>query len=53
MYMHCGTIDEGNRPVQEDFECINCGCKMNADIHAAYNIKYRVTETVFQKSLLK
>lgn len=49
----CGCIDEDNRKNQEDFCCINCGHKDNADHNAAINIKNRVSETVFQNKLLK
>ena len=49
----CGCIDEDNRKNQEDFCCINCGHKDNADHNAAINIKNRVAETVFRNKLLK
>lgn len=53
MCEHCGCIDSENRPEQETFCCVNCGHTMNADLHAAINIKNRVQETVFQQALLK
>lgn len=31
----CGCIEDGNRPNQEAFECIECGHKDNADFNAA------------------
>lgn len=48
----CGCIDKENRPTQEDFICIECGFKDNADHNAAVNIKNRVSVTVLQKQLL-
>src|SRR5574344_924088 len=39
----CGCIDKKNRKTQEEFECIACGHKSNADINAAINIKNRLT----------
>ena len=49
----CGCIDDGNRPNQETFECIECGHKDNADFNAAKNIRNRVLVTVLRDSLLK
>ena len=49
----CGCIEDGNRPNQETFECIECGYKDNADFNAAKNIRNRVLVTVLQESLLK
>ena len=49
----CGCIDDGNRPNQETFECIECGHKDNADFNAAKNIRNRVLVTVLRESLLK
>ena len=48
----CGCIHDENRTIQEVFECINCGHKMNADIHAAINIKNRVDIAVLRNTLL-
>ena len=49
----CGCIDDGNRPSQETFECVECGHKDNADFNAAKNIRNRVLVTVLRDSLLK
>lgn len=48
----CGCIDEGNRLTQEDFVCIECGHKDNADHNASMNIKMRVSEAVQRNMLL-
>ena len=49
----CGCIEDENRPTQEDFECIECGYKDNADFNAAINIMNRVCEAVLRDTLLK
>ena len=49
----CGCIDDGNRPNQETFECVECGHKDNADFNAAKNIRNRVLVTVLRDKLLK
>ena len=49
----CGCIEDGNRPSQETFECIECGHKDNADFNAAKNIRNRVLVTVLRETLLK
>ena len=49
----CGCIDDGNRPTQESFECVECGHKDNADFNAAKNIRNRVLVTVLREKLLK
>ena len=49
----CGCIDDGNRPTQEEFKCVECGHKDNADFNAAKNIRNRVLVTVLRESLLK
>lgn len=49
----CGCIDDGNRPNQETFECVECGHKDNADFNAAKNIRNRVFVTVLRNALLK
>ena len=49
----CGCIEDGNRPTQEIFECIECGHKDNADFNAAKNIRNRVLVTVLRETLLK
>ena len=49
----CGCIDDGNRPNQETFCCVECGHEDNADHNAAVNIRNRVVATVLQQKLLK
>ena len=49
----CGCIDDGNRSTQEEFQCIECGHKDNADFNAAKNIRNRVLVTVLRENLLK
>ena len=49
----CGCIEDGNRPTQETFECVECGHKDNADFNAAKNIRNRVFVTVLRDKLLK
>ena len=49
----CGCIEDGNRPNQETFECVECGHKDNADFNAAKNIRNRVLVTVLRDKLLK
>ena len=49
----CGCIEDGNRPNQETFECVECGYKDNADFNAAKNIRNRVLITVLRDKLLK
>ena len=39
----CGCIDRKNRNPQEEFGCIKCGHKSNADINVAINIKNCLT----------
>ena len=38
----CGTISDDNRTTQENFECIHCGHKDNADHNASINILQRL-----------
>ena len=49
----CGCIEDGNRPTQETFACVECGHKDNADFNAAKNIRNRVLVTVLRDKLLK
>ena len=49
----CGCVDSENRKSQEEFECIECGYKQNADINASENILERVVSTVLRNELLK
>ena len=53
MCLICGCIDDGNRPTQEQFECVECGHKDNADFNASKNIRNRVLVTVLRELLLK
>ena len=34
----CGYIDKENRKTQSEFNCLECGLKLNADHNAAINI---------------
>ena len=34
----CGHVDAANRPSQERFVCVSCGCEAHADVNAAKNI---------------
>ena len=49
----CGNVDSENRKSQEEFECIECGYKQNADFNASENILKRVVSTVLRNELLK
>ena len=49
----CGCVDDGNRLNQENFKCVECGHKDNADFNAAKNIRNRVLVTVLREKLLK
>ena len=49
----CGCIDDGNRPTQEEFKCVECGHEDNADFNASKNIRDRVLVTVLRDKLLK
>lgn len=49
----CGCIDSESRKNQEEFECIECGYKQNADFNASENILKRVVSTVLRNELLK
>ena len=49
----CGCIDDGNRPNQETFRCVECGHSDNADHNASVNIKNRVSVAVLRNKLLK
>lgn len=49
----CGCIEDGNRPCQEEFECVECCHKSNADFNAAVNIANRVCVAVLRDALLK
>lgn len=49
----CGCIEDENRPSQEEFECVECHHKGNADFNAAVNIANRVRVAVLRDALLK
>ncbi|MDA8377376.1 MAG: transposase [Planctomycetia bacterium] len=42
----CHFVDRGNRPAQETFECLACGCAGPADTVAACNTQFRVLADV-------
>jgi putative transposase len=48
----CGSVTRDNRKVQEEFECISCGHKSNADTHSAKMIEDRMVLDVLRKSLM-
>lgn len=48
----CGIITRENRKVQEEFECISCGHKSNADTHSASIIEDRLVIDVLRQSLM-
>jgi IS605 OrfB family transposase len=48
----CGHIHDDNRKTQENFECVSCGNKANADTHSAKMIEDRLHLDVLRKSLL-
>ena len=49
----CSCIDDGNRPTQEDFRCVECGHEDNADHNASVNIRNRASVAVLRERLLK
>ena len=49
----CGCVDSENRKSQEEFECIECGYKQNADFNASVNIRNRYTLDVLKFKLHK
>lgn len=48
----CGKISRENRKIQEEFECISCGHKSNADTHSASMIEDRMLLDVLRASLM-
>ena len=48
----CGCITRENRKVQEEFECISCGLRANADTHSASMIEERMFLDVLRDSLM-
>jgi putative transposase len=49
----CHTIDRDNRKTQEEFECIGCGLKANADTNSAINLNARLTDDVLREDLIR
>lgn len=49
----CGCIHDENRETQEDFDCIECNHKENADLNAAKNIKFLAVDEIYRKKFLK
>jgi putative transposase len=47
----CDFIDHNNRKTQEDFECISCGFKDEADFVSPINIKNRFSSNVLREKL--
>jgi len=47
----CGCVDNENRLTQEDFECIECGYKDNADGVGAWNTGFRIKNAVLRDEL--
>ena len=47
----CGCIDKKNRVTQENFECIECGFKDNADVLSAGNARFRISDAVLREKL--
>lgn len=48
----CGHISKENRKNQEEFCCVLCNHKDNADQNSAKNLQYRISSDVLRKSLL-
>ena len=48
----CDCIDELNRKSQEEFVCVKCNHKDNADHNSGINLKIRLTSTVLRGKLL-
>lgn len=46
----CGCVDRENRTTQEEFKCINCHHKDNADLNAAKNILLRYSADVLRNN---
>ena len=47
----CGCVDNESRLTQEDFECIECGYKDNADGVGAWNTGHRIKNAVLRDEL--
>ncbi len=45
----CGYVDKRNRKIQEKFECLMCGRKINADVNASRNIGVRSSNPMIYK----
>ena len=48
----CGCSHDDNRKCQEEFCCVECGFKINADYGAALKIEDRLSVDVLRTSLL-
>lgn len=48
----CHTVDRDNRKTQEQFECIDCGLKANADTNSAISLNLRLTDDVLREVLI-
>jgi putative transposase len=49
----CNHIDRANRKTQEEFECVKCGHKENADFSSSDNLKEIADEDVLRSHLLE
>ena len=49
----CGHISKENRQNQEEFICVSCGNKDDADINSSKNLQYRIVSDVLSGSLLE
>ena len=47
----CGAVHRENRKTQEDFECIECGYKDNADKVGSFSTKQRISNAVLRGNL--
>ena len=47
----CGYISKDNRPMQEQFKCVNCQHESNADINASKNLEIRFTNVLLRSKL--
>lgn len=47
----CGSIHKENRKNQEEFECVECSHKSNADLNASINLKNRFSLDVLKEKL--
>ena len=45
----CGHIDKQNRKSQENFECVSCGFKANADYNASQNLSIKDIDKIIER----